>query len=113
MGARVLVAGAVALTAGAAGCGGGGGASVTSSASAGQGGQPALSGKVRLEKIGDFDQPTYVAQPPGSTDLYVVEQGGVVRIVRDGQAVSNPALDISDQVTNNDEQGFLSIAFPA
>jgi glucose/arabinose dehydrogenase len=112
MRARVLVAGAVALTAVAAGCGGGGGSSVTTSASAGQGPQPAPSGKVRLEKIGDFDQPTYVAQPPGSTDLYVVEQGGVVRIVRDGQVVSNPALDISDQVTNNDEQGFLSIAFP-
>ena len=31
---------------------------------------------MRLEKIGDFDQPTYVAQPPGSNDLYVVEQGG-------------------------------------
>ena len=94
-----------------AGCGGGGGSSSTSATTAQ--GQPApAGGKPTLEKIGDFDQPTYVAQPPGSNDLYVVEQGGSVRIVRDGQVLSEPALDITDQVTNNGEQGLLSIAFP-
>ena len=35
-----------------------------------------------------------------------------VRIVRNGDVVSQPALDISDQVTDSDEQGLLSIAFP-
>ena len=39
-------------------------------------------------------------------------RAGTVRIVRDGEIVSTPALDITDQVTNNDEQGLLSIAFP-
>ena len=76
--------------------------------------RPACSGTGdwRLEKVGDFDQPAYIAQPPGSNDLYVVEQGGTVRIVRDGDVVSPPALDISDQVTAGGEQGLLSIAFP-
>lgn len=107
---RVLIASAIAVTALAAGCGGGGGSS--SSGTAAQT-QPSPSGnKVALQKVGDFDQPTYITQPPGSDDLYVVEQGGTVRIVRDGEVVSQPALDISDQVTNNDEQGLLSIAFP-
>jgi glucose/arabinose dehydrogenase len=95
-----------------AGCGGGGGSSSTSATTSTQGQSNPTGGKPTLEKVGDFDQPTYVAQPPGSNDLYVVEQGGTIRIVRDGQVLSDPALDISDQVTNNDEQGLLSIAFP-
>ena len=96
-----------------AGCGRGGGSSSSTSPATASGTQPAPTGdKVRLEKVGDFDQPTYVAQPPGSTDLYVVEQSGTVRIVRNGDVVSQPALDISDQVTDNGEQGLLSIAFP-
>jgi glucose/arabinose dehydrogenase len=69
-------------------------------------------GKVRLAKVGDFDQPDYVTQPPGSADLYVVERGGRVRIVRSGQVVPDPALDISGGVSTDSEQGLLSIAFP-
>jgi glucose/arabinose dehydrogenase len=86
-----------------AGCGGGSSESASEKTTAEQ---------VDLEKVGDFDQPDYVTQPPGSDDLYVVEQGGTVRIVRDGQVLSKPALDISDSVTAEGEQGLLSIAFP-
>ena len=78
---------AAALTVLVAGCGGGGGSSSTSATTASQGQPASAGGKPTLEKIGDFDQPTYVAQPPGSNDLYVVEQGGSVRIVRDGQVI--------------------------
>jgi len=67
------------------------------------------SGGARLEKVGDFDQPVFVAQPPDSDDLYVVEQAGRVQLVRGGE--SKTALDISDQVTAEGEQGLLSIAF--
>jgi glucose/arabinose dehydrogenase len=74
--------------------------------------QPSSSGPVRLEKVGDFDQPVWVTQPPGSDDLYVVEREGAVRIVRGGGGVST-ALDITDQVTaDGEEQGLLSVAFP-
>jgi glucose/arabinose dehydrogenase len=75
--------------------------------------QPQGNGQVRLEKVGDFDQPVYVTQPPASDDLYVVEREGSVRIVRDGQVASKPALDITDEVTSDgEEQGLFSIAFP-
>jgi len=73
---------------------------------------PTGGGKVSLEKIGDFDQPTYIAQAPGTDDLYVVERDGRLRIVRSGEALSDPALDISDQVVAEGEQGLLSVAFP-
>jgi glucose/arabinose dehydrogenase len=92
-----------------AGCGGGSDSSDTGTAD----GQPSAGGEVKLEKVGDFDQPDYVTQPPGSDDLYVVEREGTVRIVRDSAVVSKPALDISDQVgSEGEEQGLLSIAFP-
>jgi glucose/arabinose dehydrogenase len=93
-----------------AGCGGGSD-SDDSGTTAAQ--QPQGDGQVRLEKIGDFDQPVYVTQPPGGEDLYVVEREGTVRVVRDGQVVSTPALDITDEVTaDGEEQGMLSVAFP-
>jgi glucose/arabinose dehydrogenase len=91
-------------------CGGGSDGSDTSTSVAQQPAAP--SGHVRLNKIGDFDQPVYVTQPPGSDDLYVVEREGSVRTVRDGNVVSRPALDITDQVTSDGtEQGLLSVAF--
>jgi glucose/arabinose dehydrogenase len=69
-------------------------------------------GGVRLEQIGTFDQPLYVTQPPGDDkDLFVVEKTGRVEVVRDGQPLSKPFLDISDQVSAGSEQGLLSLAF--
>jgi glucose/arabinose dehydrogenase len=72
-------------------------------------------GGIRLVKIGDFEQPLFVAQPPGTDDLYVVEQVGTVRLVRDGKVASEPFLDIASEVTAGSpplgEQGLLSLAF--
>jgi glucose/arabinose dehydrogenase len=68
-------------------------------------------GGAQLEEIGEFDQPLYVTQPPGSEDLYVVEKPGRIRLVRDGEVVDEPVLDVSDKVSDSGEQGFLSIAF--
>jgi glucose/arabinose dehydrogenase len=92
-----------------AGCGGGSDSDTGTTAAQ----QPSESGQVRLEKVGDFDEPVYVTQPPGSEDLYVTERQGTVRIVRDGGTLSSPALDITDEVSSDgEEQGLLSVAFP-
>ena len=108
---RLLVlVGPLALAGVMAGCGGGSDSADTGSTAAQE--PPVGNGQVQLEKVGDFDQPDYVTQPPGSADLYVVERQGAVRIVRDGHVVSTPALDITDQVdSDGEEQGLLSIAF--
>jgi glucose/arabinose dehydrogenase len=106
---RVSAALALAAFALAAGCGNGSDSGTTAASTAAQ---PPEGGKVRLEKVGDFEQPVYVTQPPGDEDLYVVEREGTVRIVRGGKVVSEPALDIRDQVdADGEEQGLLSIAF--
>jgi len=86
-----------------AGCGSSGGAASV---------EPA-EGAVRLQKIGSFDSPVYVTSPPADNSrLFVVEQGGTVRVVKGGKPLSTPFLDVSDKITTGSEQGLLSIAFP-
>src|SRR4051794_11466864 len=58
-----------------------------------------------------FDSPVYVTSAPGDpTTLYVVEQPGVIKIVKNGQ-VTGTLLDIRDRVKSGGEQGLLSVAF--
>jgi glucose/arabinose dehydrogenase len=48
----------------------------------------------------------------GDTEVvFVVEQTGAVRVVRDGQVLPEPFLDLRDHVTATGESGLLSIAF--
>ena len=68
---------------------------------------------VALKRIGSFDTPVYVTGAPGFPDLlFVVEQGGRVRVLRDGRQLGRPFLDISGLVSFEGERGLLSIAFP-
>lgn len=57
----------------------------------------------------------WAAQPPGSTDWYLVEQRGVIRIIRNGQFLATPFLDIQNQIGGlgnfGDERGLLGLAF--
>ncbi len=56
--------------------------------------------------------PVYVTAPPGDLDrLFIVEQGGRVKILSGGSVLPTPFLDLSGQVSNDSEQGLLSIAF--
>jgi hypothetical protein len=49
----------------------------------------------------------------GSNRLFVVEQGGTVRIISGGSVLSVPFLDISAKVIRvGNEQGLLNITFP-
>jgi glucose/arabinose dehydrogenase len=69
-------------------------------------------GAVRLQKVGSFDSPVYVTSPPADNSrLFVVEQGGTVRVIKDGKTLGTPFLDVSDKLTAGSEQGLLSIAF--
>ena len=73
---------------------------------------PDLTGAVSLTKIGTFDQPVLVAAPAADGErIFVVEQTGAVRIVRNGAVVERPFLDLRGQVTGSGESGLLSIAF--
>jgi glucose/arabinose dehydrogenase len=67
---------------------------------------------VALQRIGSFDEPVYVSGAPGEPRLlFVVEQEGVVRVLRDGRRQGR-FLDIRGLVGYGGERGLLSIAFP-
>ncbi len=67
---------------------------------------------VKLLRVGRFDAPVYVTAPPGDRRrIFVVEQGGTIRVVRDGRRVSRPFLDLRSKVVAGGEQGLLSMAF--
>lgn len=59
-----------------------------------------------------LSDPVHAVVPPGDpTRLFVVEQGGTVRIVRNDTLLAGTFLDISDRVSTGSEQGLLSMAF--
>ncbi|HET6548074.1 MAG TPA: PQQ-dependent sugar dehydrogenase [Solirubrobacter sp.] len=69
-------------------------------------------GSVRLQKVGSFDSPLYVTAPPGDRRrVFVVEQGGKIRVIRGGRTLRKPFLDVSDKVSAGGERGLLSMAF--
>jgi glucose/arabinose dehydrogenase len=81
------------------------------SAAEGRPGEAAQGGRVRLLRLGRFDEPTYLAAPRGDRRRFVVQRGGSIVIVRGRRRLSTPFLDISDRVTTEGESGLLSMAF--
>ena len=70
------------------------------------------SGSIRIETVGSgLKRPVYVTAPPGDARLFVVEQAGVIRVVKDGVVLPRPFLDIQPLVHSDAEQGLLSMAF--
>jgi len=72
------------------------------------GGEP---GKVKLTELAEVEQPTGLAVRKGDPSLYVIEQPGRVRAIRDGRLVDRPVLDITSLVGDGGERGLLGIAF--
>jgi glucose/arabinose dehydrogenase len=105
----------------ALGCGGGGDRATARQATPSPSAAPAATATpeatiarpgLRLKRIGDFDNPVYVTAPPGDRGrIFVVEQGGTVRIVRGGSKLDRPFLDVSDRISSGGERGLLSLAF--
>ena len=115
----VLAAGVVSLGVLAA-CGGSSGSSPTpvptatpptASCAAGApvSGIPALT--ARLVASG-LRNPLDLQAAPGDRErLYVVEQGGRIRVIRSGQLQATPFLDVSGRISSGGERGLLGLAF--
>lgn len=87
---------------------------MTQSACSGDGGPtpPPVELDLALEPVAaGFAFPLYLTAPAGDTRLFVVEKGGLVRIVKDGAILGAPFLDVSALVSNGGEQGLLGLAF--
>ena len=69
-------------------------------------------GPLKLTKVGDFASPLFVTAPPGDRQrVFVVEQGGRIRVIRGGRRLRRPFLDVSAQIVSGGEQGLLGLAF--
>jgi len=67
---------------------------------------------LRLETVAEgLDQPLDVAAPAGDPRLFVVEQAGTIRVIRDGKLLPEPFLDLRSRVKSGGERGLLSVAF--
>jgi glucose/arabinose dehydrogenase len=60
---------------------------------------------------GGLSQPVDLQAPRGDRRLFVVEQPGRIRILRDGSVLPTPFLDIVARVGSGGERGLLGLAF--
>jgi glucose/arabinose dehydrogenase len=83
------------------------------SSPAGPNGSASPAPKVGFETVvGGLTAPLAIANAhDGSNRLFVAEQGGRIRIVRDGRLGAAPFLDVSGEITSGGERGLLGVAF--
>ena len=60
---------------------------------------------------GGLSSPVYLTAPSGDSRLFIVEQTGRIRIVKNGALLATPFLDVSARITAGGESGLLSMAF--
>ena len=92
-----------------AACGGGGGGNSSS------GVIPPVPVTPRLQQINvSLNFPLYLTAPPGdSTRVFIVEKGGVIKILNLATQLilPTPFLDLTGLIATSDEQGLLGLAF--
>ena len=61
----------------------------------------------------DFTAPVYLTNAgDDSGRIFVVQQGGQIRIIRNGAIAPPPYLDVSSLISSGSERGLLGLAFP-
>ena len=62
--------------------------------------------------VSGLDAPLFATAPPGERNrLYVVEQGGLIRVLEGGKLRPQPFLDLRAKTRAGGEQGLLGLAF--
>ena len=72
--------------------------------------------RVRLVRVGVFDEPVFVTAPPGDThNVFIVERAGTVQVIVNGRTAARPFMDLRSLVSQptrpSDERGLMSLAF--
>ncbi|HYO43655.1 MAG TPA: PQQ-dependent sugar dehydrogenase [Candidatus Limnocylindrales bacterium] len=67
---------------------------------------------IRLVKVADVPNPVMaIGSRDGTGRLFIVSQGGRIRILKNGTLLTTPFLNISTAVSTGGEQGLLGLAF--
>jgi glucose/arabinose dehydrogenase len=61
--------------------------------------------------VSGLSSPVYLTSPAGDARQFIVEQSGRIRVVKNGQLLSQPYLDIRSKLTSGGERGLLGLAF--
>jgi hypothetical protein len=74
---------------------------------------PAIGTGARLQEIvTGLSAPLYLTTPPGdAARLFIVEQTGAIRLMKDGVLLTDPFLDLSSRISTGGERGLLGLAF--
>ena len=72
---------------------------------------PGLTLKVDPFITSGLASPVFLTQPLDDGRIFVVEQAGRIRVIRNGVLQATPFLDISSRVLFSGERGLLSVAF--
>jgi glucose/arabinose dehydrogenase/anti-sigma factor RsiW len=74
--------------------------------------RPSVQGQLRVERVvRGLAMPLHLTAPAGDPRLFIVEQEGRIRIVKNGALVARPFLDIAAKIASGGERGLLSLAF--
>lgn len=68
-------------------------------------------GVVATPVASGLSNPLWLTSPPGDSRLFVVEQAGTVRVVKNGKLLPDPFLDLRGSLSSGGERGLLSLAF--
>ena len=67
---------------------------------------------LKLQQVASgLSSPVFLTAPAGDARLFIVEQPGRVRIVKNGALLPAPFLDVSARISSSGERGLLSMAF--
>ena len=61
--------------------------------------------------VSGLSSPTFLTAPEGDDRIFVLERGGLIKIVSGGSTLPTPFLDVSALVTAGGERGLLGMAF--
>jgi len=85
---------------------------LTACSSDGESSPPPVALDLTLEPVATgFDFPLLLTAPAGDSRLFVVEKGGLIKVVKSGAVLATPFLDVSSLVSSGGEQGLLGLAF--
>ncbi|MEO2095165.1 MAG: PQQ-dependent sugar dehydrogenase [bacterium] len=77
------------------------------------GSTPVLAQSLKVTEIASgFSAPLYLTAPPGDTSrLFIVEQGGRIKIIKNGTLLSTPFINLDPLTNGSGERGLLGLAF--
>ena len=61
--------------------------------------------------VSGLSSPTFLTAPEGDDRIFVIERGGLIKIVSSGAVLATPFLDVGSILTSGGERGLLGMAF--